>query len=505
MTKDNYIALARSQDQRQLSKLLAYGLGGSLLLHGIAAVIFNYLPQQIPDNSVEVTLIDSSDLPPDFQSSPTPTPSITIATKPTPTPSVRVTPAPTPTPSVKITPTPTPTPSVKITPRPTPSVKIKPDRTPTAVKIVTQPSSSSQKPAKTQLQGNPESLTNSPVSVTPSPSDIALNNLPNPGQLPASDRSNPNGENAGKNSNTTNNQLNFSGGNNKSPLTSGNDRNSGNSSSSNLELGDKNGIGQNNSNTLSPGSEAPPDLGGDTGTSGNGNDEFSVIIPSEGGDSLFNSSIDQTDSNLAINQNNQSNRHGGGNSSEANPNSNLNNGLGNVARTRRGIIPGIANTAKQGLGNDQNIPGGALRNSGLRNNSGGDPPSKGNSNTGDGNGLGKNPGSSRNSQPSKLPGSGSIGLTPGGQESKGSFGIELACLKNCKPRYRAPIQRAVQVVVQIELNNSGQVISAKLSQSCNIPALDNFAEAKFKEMWFQLAPGLDKRIFIVTMDFKSNK
>jgi hypothetical protein len=140
---DNSILRARQQEHQKLPKILAYGIGGSLAFHGIAAVALNYLPQPILA-PVEVTLIDSSELPPELKPSPQP-PKI----KPTPKPKTiaKVTPTPTPKPSVKITPTPTPTPSVKITPTPTPSVtpkpnplvKAKPDLTPQVVKIVIRP------------------------------------------------------------------------------------------------------------------------------------------------------------------------------------------------------------------------------------------------------------------------------------------------------------------------------------------------------------------------------
>jgi TonB family protein len=130
---DNSILRARQQEHQKLPKILAYGIGSSLVFHGIAAVALNYLPQPIPA-PVEVTLIDPSELPPELKSSPQP-PKI----KPTPKPKMIAKVTPTPTPSVKVTPTPIPTPSVKIIPTPTPSVKTKPDLTPQVVKIVTKP------------------------------------------------------------------------------------------------------------------------------------------------------------------------------------------------------------------------------------------------------------------------------------------------------------------------------------------------------------------------------
>ncbi len=126
--------IARQQEEQKLPKILACGVGGSLVFHGIAAVALNYLPKQI-STPVEVTLINSSEIPPDLRPSPQP-PKV----KPIPNKTIaKVT--PTPTPSVKTTPTPTPTPSVKVipTPTPTPLVKVKPSLTPQVVKIVTEP------------------------------------------------------------------------------------------------------------------------------------------------------------------------------------------------------------------------------------------------------------------------------------------------------------------------------------------------------------------------------
>jgi hypothetical protein len=135
---DNPGFLARQQEQQTLPKILAYGIGGSLVFHGIAAIAFNYLPQH---NSlpVEVTIIDPSEIPANLKPSPSPT--ITPPPKIKSTPALVAKATPTPRPSVEIKPMPTPTPSVEIKPAPipTPAVKVKPDETPPVVKIVTRP------------------------------------------------------------------------------------------------------------------------------------------------------------------------------------------------------------------------------------------------------------------------------------------------------------------------------------------------------------------------------
>jgi hypothetical protein len=58
------ISLVRQQEAQKVRKILVYGVGGSLLAHGLAVIAFNYLPQpaSVP---VEVTLVElSADLEP---------------------------------------------------------------------------------------------------------------------------------------------------------------------------------------------------------------------------------------------------------------------------------------------------------------------------------------------------------------------------------------------------------------------------------------------------------
>jgi hypothetical protein len=167
MTTDNYLVSARDREQQKFRKILAGAVGGSLLLHLIAAVIFNSLPKPALDNVVEVTVVDSSELPPEFQSSPSPTPSVKISLTATPPPRSKVTPSPTP--SVKITPTPTPSVKIKTTPTPTPLEK---NRIPVPVKIVTELN----RPQPIQTQQTTEPI--SKPSGTASPSLIATNPSP---------------------------------------------------------------------------------------------------------------------------------------------------------------------------------------------------------------------------------------------------------------------------------------------------------------------------------------
>ncbi len=76
----------RTQELRQLSKMLVGGLGVSLLMHLLAAIAFNYLPTPIPESAVEVTIIDASELPPEPRPTvPLPSPSV-IKTTPVATP-----------------------------------------------------------------------------------------------------------------------------------------------------------------------------------------------------------------------------------------------------------------------------------------------------------------------------------------------------------------------------------------------------------------------------------
>ncbi len=521
----NYLVLARQQEQQKFWKILAGAVGGSLLLHSIAAVLFNALPQPAPDHAVEVTLVDSSELPPDFPASPnpkpsvkvslssspktaptpavkitptptptpavkitptptptpsvkvaptptptpsvkikptpTPTPSVKIKPTPTPTPAVKVTPTPTPTPSIKVTPTPTPTPSVKVapTPTPTPSVKIKPTPTPTPavkvtpipIKIVTQPSKSQFAP----IQPTTESSTDKPSSAA-SPGTIAANS---PSKIQP-------------NSNIPDTQTTAS---NQTPSATTETRPATKpinpSASSTIDQGsniiasnsDKNPGSPRSTNPDQP--NQPTNLAGspvEAGNSGTASDSSSSVVIIRGSDDLLTS--------------------GGGNNS---------NSLT------------VTTPGQQGWGLTDKIgvpPGGAPVNNSPGKLDLQPTPTKKNSSEPGNSGaiIGIKPATVLPSSIGNLSGNGSGGTSK--REIQKYFG-ELACLKNCKPVYPKEVTESKQVKVNIKLNSEGRVIQTSIAESCDNPRFDNYAEAKFKEMLFQL-PTSPQRDFIVTMEFK---
>jgi TonB family protein len=498
MTTDNYLALARNQEQQKFWKTLAGAVAGSFLLHAIAAVIFNSLPQPASDNAVEVALVDSSELPPELQSSPTPsvkisltstpppsskitpTPTPSVKVTPTPTPSVKVTPTPIPTPSVKITPVPTPTPSVKITPIPiptpavkvtpiptpmpsvkitpilipTPAVKIKPDRTPVPVKIVTQPSKS----PPLQIQQTTEPV--SKESDTASSSIIATNPAP-----AAQSNSHKIERNSPDSQTTVGNQI--SGATTQptkpatekpiSPLVT-------------AKIDPNNNKSPGNSSPINSGQQSKPELTTPNlprsplaaGGLGEISDSSIPVVIIPGGLDDF-----------------------------------LASGRGTNPKLPNGMTPGQTGS---GLGDKAGrVPRATLGNN--PNGSNFQPlPSNGNSRNPGGSGttIGKNPGIVSQSSPTSSSGNGSGGTNK--QEIQKYFG-ELACLKGCKPVYSGVVTEFRQVRVNIKLNAQGRVIQTSIAESCDSPKFDNYAEARFKEMLFQLPTG-SQRDFIVTMEFK---
>jgi TonB family protein len=488
MTTDNYLALARDREQQKFWKILAGAVGGSLLLHAIAAVIFNSLPQPASDNAVEVTLFDSSELSPDFP--PSPTPSVKMAIASTPSPSPKVTPTPTPTPSVKITPTPTPTPSAKVKPTPTPSVKFTPTPTPTpsvrvtptptltpSVKVTPTPTPTpsvkvTPKPLPVKIvtqRSKPQPLpTQQPTepiikpSGTASPTIIATN--PSPAAQPNKNKieqSNPApqttvDDQTARIAKQPNSPV------IEKPLTpsspSAIDSNNSPNSSSSVNSGQQSQLGLTNP-TLSGSFFDPSGLGdrsGDPPTA-------ETLIFEEPGGSLI-----------------------------PNGRNNSNNKLPNGAASE--------NSSLSSSGNARESPG----DTSSKNPSGesGSPsrPGKGNGNSSGGSGTSKGkPGITSPSLPTNPGGNGSGGTDK--QEIQKYFG-ELACVKNCKPNYPGVITDFKQVRVNIKLNNQGRVVQSSIEESCDNPKFDNYAVAKFKEMLFQLPTG-SQRDFIVTMEFKS--
>ncbi len=65
---NNVISLTaiRTQEKRQLPRILVIGLGSSIVIHGLGALVFNNLPLFTTD-PVEVTIIDDSEIPPDLR------------------------------------------------------------------------------------------------------------------------------------------------------------------------------------------------------------------------------------------------------------------------------------------------------------------------------------------------------------------------------------------------------------------------------------------------------
>jgi outer membrane biosynthesis protein TonB len=475
MTNNNYIALARSQDQQKLPKILAYGIGGSLVLHGIAAMVFNCLPQQIPDSSVEVTLIDSSELPPEFKSSPTPTPSVRIT--------------PTPTPSAKITPTPTP--SVKITPTPTSSVTIKPKQTPVVIRIVSQPIPPQQQPTPTPVQSNPnrEPIPN-PSAVNDS-NNISLNSLSN---LPPN-IIDQNRQDVGKNLNT--NRIDTPNNNNSETPSLGDGKNPDNSSSLHPNIGGKDGNSQSTVDSSNQSSERFRDFGGESGIPGNDNNEIS-ITPFPG---------DNTDLALSTGKkidNNHPPASGGNNSNIATkPGSdnlafNPGNNLIKIPKKQDGSPSTIVITSGQEIGGSKKTPG-TTRLGAIPGN--GDSSSRTISD--------KVPSESSNSQTSKNPGQSSIGSNPG-EGNKGIFETGLTCHtnSNCNIEYPKWVDKSVQRVqikVQIKLDNNGQVTVAEILEPSDIPNLDIFTRDKFKTMRFQLPVDFADRYYVAVVNFSRKK
>jgi hypothetical protein len=547
MTTNNYIALARSQDQQKLPKILAYGIGSSIVLHGIAAMVFNCLPQQIPDSPVEVTLIDSSELPPEFKSSPIPTPSVKITPTPTPsvritptptpsvkitptpTPSVRITPTPTPsvkitptptpsvritptpTPSVKITPTPTPlvkitptptplvkitptpTPSVKITPTPTPtpSVKIKPEQTPVVIRIVSQPIPPQQQPTPTPVQGNPN---REPV---PNPSAVNDSNnilLNNPSNL-SPNIIDQNRQDVGKSPNI--NQIGTPNNNNSETPNSGDGNNPGNSSSLHSDIGGKDGNSQSTVNSSNQSSEGFRDFGGESGIPGNGNDEISITpFPGDNRDLALSTGKKIDNNHPPASGGNNSNiaTKPGSDSLAFNPGNNLIK----IPERRAGRPSTIVITPGQEIGGSKKTPG-TTRPEAIP-----------------GNGDSSNrtipdrvPSGSSNSQTSKNPGQRSIGSNPG-EGNKGIFETGLTCHKNsnCNIEYPKWVDKSVQRVqikVRIKLDNNGQVTVAEILEPSDVPNLDIFTRDKFKTMRFQLPVDFADRYYVAVVNFSRKK
>jgi hypothetical protein len=566
---DNSILRARQQEHQRLPKILAYGIGGSLAFHGIAAVALNYLPQPIPA-PVEVTLIDPSELPPELKPSPQP-PKI----KPAPKPKTIVKVTPTPTPSVKTTPTPTPTPSVKITPTPTPSVTPKPDLTPQVVKIVTRPvvpftpaqkvtktatasdfekeqnrvrnsllknpSQQSQtvtKSSKKQVRSNPDrnhgASSQSDANSSPlNNAQFALRNPTRSTKVGALFGTEPNSSaGAGQSDdqfnndspgNSNNGQAATPGnlaarnidktGSNDQPLTAGR---TGRSPLARAELSSEafGGDGSELAFNLPSGLGGNPRSSSSVGYSGNGQ----PLAPA--GTGKFGSS-----------SNGSSAEGTGGDGSDG---------------FEVALIPGSEGGSRSTLGDNAGSHGngrplasagtnkfGGVSNGNVADGVSGDGgdgfgtapiPSRGNSSRSAGGNLSGN-GNSRslisggNNRLSKNSGANSgneasgedLGETtaPNGKitarNNAQSYIPELRCLENCQPTDPGVVSKTTAVRIKLKLDDAGWVADASMIKSGGDQGLDGFAESAFKRMRFELPTGFTKRVFIVTMRFVKSR
>jgi TonB family protein len=564
---NNSILRARQQEHQKLPKILAYGIGGSLAFHGIAAVALNYLPQPVPA-PVEVTLIDSSELPPELKPSPQP-PKI----KPAPKPKTitKVTPTPTPKPSVKTTPTPTPS----ITPKPTPLVKAKPDLTPQVVKIVTRPVVPfipAQKVTKTATASDFEkeqnqvrnSLLKNPSQQSQTVAKQSKKQVrSNPDQIPEAS-SQP-----GANSSSLNStQLAF-----KDP-----DRSTETTGLSGTEPNSSAGVGQsddqfnndspgnsNNSQAATPGnlaarnidktgSNGQPLTAGRTGRSplaraelsseafGDDGSELAFNLPSGlGGNPRSSSSIGDSGNSQPL-----ASAGTGKFGSSFNGSSAEGTGGDGSDGFEVALIPGNGGGSRSTIGDNAGSHGngrplasagtnkfGRVSNGNVADGVSGDGgdgfgtapiPSRGNSSRSAGGNLSGN-GNSRslisggNNRLSKNSGANSgneasgedLGETtvPNGKitarNNAQSYITELRCLENCQPNDPGVVSKTTAVRIKLKLDDAGRVADASMIKSGGDQSLDGFAESAFKRMRFELPTGFTKRVFIVTMRFVKSR
>jgi TonB family protein len=559
---DNSIASARNQELQKLPKILACGVGGSLLFHGIAAAVFNFLPKQ-SDNPVEVTFIDKNDLPKEFQPTPTPTPVVKVTPTPTPIPVVKVTPIPTPTPVVKVTPTPTLTPVVKVTPIPTPQevkivtrsdrpmLPISEPKTPQKLAQDRRQSSSMERSyANNRLRQRRSAPTNAQQgqSARKKPIDESgVSGLNNDAlergqssqfaktfstlfQIPrrsGDDRTSDGGNAPDSPGGSSGSGLTgtFNGGSNSGSLARKGNGGSGISSGIALsrnpyESGDeKTGGGNDSPGDFSPGSSGSG-LGGayggnnsgslasNGGGSSNWGSKRSTAGIGDSNDDGFMATYIPGGSNGRGSSGGNALGNGGGNGSALSSGGSRSNKPGNGFGSGDGIGSSggdgdFASTYSPGGGNGRGSSGG----NGLGNGGGnGSALSSGGSRTSKpGNGFGTGDGMGNSG------GDGFAGGEPGANNSSGGrgslvatskgFGTGLECLVNCQPDNPHEVERNLSVKVNITLDNSGKVISSSLSKPSSSRELNNFAEVEFSKMQFKIPPNFPRRKFIVTMSF----
>jgi hypothetical protein len=564
---NNSILRARQQEHQKLPKILAYGIGGSLAFHGIAAVALNYLPQPIPA-PVEVTLIDPSELPPELKPSPQP-PKI----KPTPKPKTiaKVTPTPTPKPSVKTTPTPTPS----ITLKPTPLVKAKPDLTPQVVKIVTRPVVPfipAQKVTKTATASDFEKEQNqvrnsllknpsqqSQTVAKPSKKQVRSN----PDQIPEAS-SQP-----GANSSSLNStQLAFKDPDRSTETTglSGTEPNlSAGAGQSDDQLNNGSPGNSNNGQAATPGNLAArnidktgsndqPLTAGRTGRSPLARAELSSeAFGGDGSELAFNlpsglGGNPRSSSSVGYSGNGQPLAPAGTGKFGSSSNGSSAEGTGGDGSDgfEVALIPGSEGGSRSTLGDNAGSHGngrplasagtnkfGGVSNGNVADGVSGDGgdgfgtapiPSRGNSSRSAGGNLSGN-GNSRslisggNNRLSKNSGANSgneasgedLGETtvPNGKitarNNAQSYITELRCLENCQPTDPGVVSKTTAVRIKLKLDDTGWVADASMIKSGGDQSLDGFAESAFKRMRFELPTGFTKRVFIVTMRFVKSR
>jgi outer membrane biosynthesis protein TonB len=482
---ENLPYIARQQEQQRLIKILAGGISGSLLFHGIAAIAYNYLPKQATA-PIEVTFVNADEIPPELlptpSTPPTPTPTLTAQVNPS------ITPLPAVTPSVSPTPSPSVTPIVKKTPPTKPSV----DPTPQEVKTATNPTQlvlpipEPESPAKILENSSPsnsrekssldKSVLNGGQAISPTERkeqvDSKTSRIPgvNLGALNT-------GQSAGANRTAT--AL------SKGSAQVGGDEIGGEDQGSFDPTGGRGiqpgrGIIGSNSGTLARAGNGSSSFGG--GNAGNGGD-------SAGGDGAFPDLSPAGGSGRRGSGLNSGSNSGALASSRGSSFNSLVNGDANVGNDdsegfAANYIPGRSSGSRSGLGND----GG----NSLALTAPGNKPGSGlgdNSNNGMGNGGDSSIGSGE-------PVAGNArGLVTG-------FGTGLECLANCAPQYLDEIEREAMVKVAISLDDNGKVIRSKLKKSSQNRKLDNFTETEFSKMQFKIPPDFRKRDFIVFMKFK---
>ncbi len=488
---DNAIFLARQQEQQKLPQILAYGIGGSLMFHGVAALAFNYLPKPV-STPVEVTLIDPSEIPPELKPSPQP-PQITPAK---PKKIAKITPLPTPTASVKSKPEPKPQIVKIVTKLIIPALETTKTTANDFEKNQNQQSQTATKPNKKQVESSPdrtsENLTLADSNSSPlNNSQLALKDLnrsTEAGGLFGTEANLPAGENS---NNDQFNNVSPGGGSNSQAATPGN------LAAKNINNTVLGGNGQ----PLTSGrvSRLPGAFGGSDSVNsagGSGSDGFEVAASPGSGDGSRSTPGGNTGGNRGNGQPLAAGRKFGGGSGGSGTGggigdegdgleAGLNPNRGKVSRSISGIGQGSGGNGR--LAHDQT----KKSNRGLGTGSG------------FGDGFGSDEGSlGRLNSPGGLVRSHNSGVIRGG--SKG-FGSGLECIANCRPpEHSETLDYDLKISANITLDDSGRVVGLKLPSPSGNIALNKFTETEFGKMQFKLPENVTKRNFSVHFMFKKN-